>query len=114
MLTPITKENEDTIFQSDIDKAVYLGLQGKTDEAQKLLNEYPDQNHPAVVFNLGWYDMYNGHLSKGMQRLDAGREVDAFGSPRLPGLLWKDELLSGKTVLFNCEGGLGDQIVHFP
>lgn len=112
-LTPVTKENENTIFETDIDKAVYLGLVGRTEEAQKLLNEYPDQDHPAVIFNLGWYDMYNGHLSKGMKRLDAGRLVDAFGSPRLPGILWKDEPLSGKTVLFNCEGGLGDQIVHF-
>lgn len=97
----------------DIDKAVVLALRGETQQAQELLNNYPDQNHPAVIFNLGWYDIYNGHLSEGMKKLDAGRLVNAFGSPPLPGILWKDEPLENKTVLFNCEGGLGDQIVHF-
>lgn len=108
----VNKENEDYIFEDDIDKAVYFGLQGRTEEAQQVLKNYPNQNHPAVLFNLGWYDIYNGHLAEGMKKLDAGRFVDAFGSPPLPGILWKDEPLENRTVLFNCEGGLGDQIVY--
>jgi len=96
-----------------IDKAVFLGLNGDTDQAEEVLNNYPDQNDPAICFNRGWYDIFNGHLSEGMRGLDAGRIVDAFGNPALVGPLWKDEPLSGKTVLFNCEGGLGDQIVFF-
>lgn len=113
----IPVDNDDTSFLDsdevdDIDKAVYLGLQGKTDEAYQLLINYPDQNHPAVLFNLGWYDIYHGKLSKGMRRLDAGRTVNAFGGPPLPGTLWKNQSLVNKTVLFNCEGGLGDQIAY--
>lgn len=96
-----------------IDKSVFLGLHGRTDEAQEILLNYPDQNDPAIRFNRGWYDLFNGKLSQGLRGLDVGRFIEAFGSPGLPGNIWKDEPLYRKTILFNCEGGLGDQIVFF-
>tara|TARA_R110002153_G_scaffold34856_5_gene103817 strand:+ start:2680 stop:3753 length:1074 start_codon:yes stop_codon:yes gene_type:complete len=100
-------------IDTPIDRAVALGLNGYTDEAQKLLREYPDQQDPSVVFNLGWYDLFNGNLSKGMKALDAGRIVECYGSQPLPGPIWRDEPLEGKTILFHCEGGIGDNIIHF-
>ncbi len=45
--------------------------------------------------------------------MDAGRFINVFGLPRIPGEIWKDQDLTNKTLLFRCENGLGDQIMNF-
>jgi len=45
--------------------------------------------------------------------MDAGRFINCFGLPRIEGIIWKDQPLENKTLLFRCEGGFGDQILNF-
>ena len=57
--------------------------------------------------------MRHGNLNKGLRMMDAGRFINVFGLPRIPGEIWRDQDLQGKTLLFRCENGLGDQIMNF-
>jgi len=57
--------------------------------------------------------MRRGNLKKGFEHLNYGRFIGVFGSPAIPGKIWKDESLENKTLLFRCEGGYGDQIINF-
>lgn len=49
-----------------------------------------------------------------MEALAVGRYLNVFGSPPLNAgtPIWRDQPLKGKTLLFRCEGGLGDQICN--
>jgi len=96
-----------------LDVALAAAINGKRDVSEKILREYPDQNDPRVIFNLGWYEITHGNLKKGMQMLDAGRFINVYGSSALPGKIWRDESLVNKTLLFRNEGGLGDEIINF-
>lgn len=95
-----------------LDVALTASINGHPDLSEALLREQP-QDDARVVFNLGWHDMRHGHLSKGLRNMDAGRFINCFGLPRIPGPIWRDEPLEGKTLLFRCEGGFGDQILNF-
>jgi hypothetical protein len=46
--------------------------------------------------------------------LEAGRFINVYGSPRLPTNkpIWRQEDLTGKTVIINMEGGYGDCFIH--
>lgn len=94
-----------------LDIALEAGLNGEFDRAEQILNLF-DVNDPRVIFNLGWYKIRNGDLLGGLENLNAGRFLNCFGSPPIKGKIWKDEDLNGKTLLFRCEGGFGDQIIN--
>lgn len=96
-----------------LDIAVTAAVNGHPDISEDILRSYPEQDDARVVFNLGWHETRHGNLKKGMQMMDAGRYIDCFGLPRIPGELWKDQDLTNKTLLFRLEGGIGDQMVHF-
>lgn len=96
-----------------LDVALMAAINGQADVSERILREYPEQNDARVMFNLGWHEMRHGNLNKGMRLMDAGRYLNCFGLPRIPGEIWKDQDLTNKTLLFRLEGGIGDQIVHF-
>lgn len=92
--------------------ALKCAINGEVEESERILREQ-SQSDLRVLFNLGWHEMRKGNLKKGFEHLNYGRYIDVFGLPALPGKIWKDEPLEGKTLLFRCEGGYGDQILNF-
>jgi len=95
-----------------LDQALQHSISGNPDTAEAILKSM-DQNDARVQFNLGWHAMRHGRLREGLDMMDAGRFINCFGSPRIPGAIWRDEPLEWTTVLFRCEGGYGDQILNF-
>jgi hypothetical protein len=96
-----------------LDIALEASINGHQDLAEDILRSYPEQDDARVIFNLGWHEARNGNLKKGLEMMDAGRFINVFGLPRIPGEIWKDQDLTNKTLLFRCENGLGDQIMNF-
>lgn len=94
-----------------LDKALKVSLEGKPDESEIILREHTEDIR--AKFNLGWHEMRHGRLKSGYDHLNYGRYVNAFGLPRVDGVIWKDENLENKVLLFRCEGGYGDQILNF-
>jgi hypothetical protein len=95
-----------------LDIALAAAINGHPDLSEDLLRAQP-QDDARVLFNLGWHELRHGNLSEGLKLMDAGRFINCFGLPRIPGPIWRDEPLEGKTLLFRCEGGYGDQILNF-
>jgi len=95
-----------------LDEALSYAINGAPERSEEILREQP-QNDYRVLFNLGWHEMRNGNMKKAFEHFNYGRFIDVFGLPALPGKIWKDEPLEGKTLLFRCEGGYGDQILNF-
>lgn len=95
-----------------LDEALSYAINGAPERSEEILREQP-QNDYRVLFNLGWHEMRNGNMQKAFEHFNYGRFIDVFGLPALPGKIWKDEPLEGKTLLFRCEGGYGDQILNF-
>jgi hypothetical protein len=95
-----------------LDIALTASINGHPEISEDILRAQP-QDDARVVFNLGWHEMRHGNLSKGLSLMDAGRFINCFGLPRIPGPIWRDKPLEGKTLLFRCEGGFGDQILNF-
>jgi hypothetical protein len=96
-----------------LDLALQASINGHPKVSEDILRSYPEQDDARVVFNLGWHEMRQGNLKKGLQMMDAGRFINCFGLPRLEGEIWRDQDLTNKTLLFRCENGLGDQIMNF-
>lgn len=96
-----------------LDIALSAAIDGHLDISEKILREQPEQDDARVMFNLGWHEMRHGNLKRGLEMMDAGRFINVFGLPRIPGEIWRDQDLSGKTLLFRCENGFGDQIMNF-
>lgn len=95
------------------DPALLAALHGDHDTAERILRTERPQDDPRVMFNLGWHEIRRGNLSAGLRLNDAGRYINCYGLPPLPGKIWRDEDLTGKTLLFRQEGGYGDQILNF-
>lgn len=95
-----------------LDIALSAAINGHPDISEDILRAQP-QDDARVIFNLGWHEMRHGRLASGLQMMDAGRFLNCFGLPRIPGPIWHGEPLEGKTLLFRCEGGYGDQILNF-
>ena len=95
-----------------LDEALSFVIKGMPEKSEEILRNQP-QDDLRVVFNLGWHEIRNGNLKKGFEYLNAGRFIEVFGLPPIPGKIWKDECIKDKTLLFRCEGGLGDQIINF-
>lgn len=95
-----------------LDKAFSHAIVGECDQSEKILKGIPGENL-AARFNLGWHDLRHGKFLKGFEGLNAGRFIGVFGAPAIPGRIWRDESLVGKTLLLRMEGGLGDEIINF-
>jgi hypothetical protein len=96
-----------------LDLALTACINGHPEISEDILRNQPEQDDARIVFNLGWHEMRHGNLKKGLQMMDAGRFINVFGLPRIPGPIWKNEDLTNKTLLFRCENGFGDQIMNF-
>jgi len=96
-----------------LDMALTACINGHPEISEDILRSQPEQDDARIVFNLGWHEMRHGNLKKGLQMMDAGRFINVFGLPRIPGEIWKDQDLTNKTLLFRCENGFGDQIMNF-
>lgn len=95
-----------------LDLSLSYSINGFPDDGEVILRNQP-QDDLRVLFNLGWHEMRHGNLKKGFEHLNYGRFINVFGLPPISGKIWKDEPLEGKTLLFRCEGGFGDQILNF-
>lgn len=106
-------DNLDNILKiHPLDLALQEAILGNFDTSYNMLLEL-DKNDRRVLFNLGWYELRRGNFLKGMDLLNNGRFINVFGLPAIEGKIWKDEPLEGRTLLFRCEGGYGDQIMNF-
>jgi hypothetical protein len=69
---------------------------------------------PRYLFGKSWLDLYDGDIN-GLAHIEAGRAIGNLGDPRLSqirGRRWDGiASLHGKTVVFYCEGGQGDQMM---
>jgi hypothetical protein len=99
--------------QHPLDIALAACINGHPEISEDILKSQADQSDARIMFNLGWHEMRHGNLKKGLQMMDAGRFINVFGLPRIPGEIWRDQDLTNKTLLFRCENGLGDQIMNF-
>lgn len=95
-----------------LDVALDASINGNPDEGEKILRSQSMDDY-RVMFNLGWHEMRHRNMKKAFDHLNYGRFINVFGLPPVPGKLWKNEPLEGKTLLFRCEGGYGDQIANF-
>lgn len=103
-------------YNQQLDYCLELAIQGKADQSEALLRDLLKQqpNDPRVLFNLGWHDFRHGDLQAAFEKMVYGRHLGVFGSKN-PGItkpIWKNQELTGKFVLFNSEGGYGDQIIN--
>ena len=98
-----------------LDDALACALNGEFNNAESFVDMAlmlnPDDNR--AKFNKGWYELAKGNLSAGMRLIACGRHENVFGSPAPSGMpLWEGQELTGKTILLNLEGGLGDQVCN--
>lgn len=95
-----------------LDLALEASINGHPEISEDILRSQP-QDDLRVLFNLGWHEMRHANMKKAFEHFNYGRFIDVFGLPPVQGKIWKDEPLEGKTLLFRCEGGYGDQILNF-
>ncbi|MBY0414336.1 MAG: hypothetical protein K2Q18_09225, partial [Bdellovibrionales bacterium] len=99
-----------------LDEQVAAGLRGDFKRgweiAEELKRTHPNCNR--AKFNRAWYEMMRGDLLTGLELLDYGRWEKSFGDAPLPTSrpIWRNEDLTGKSLLLCSEGGLGDEIIN--
>lgn len=100
-----------------LDLELILSVQGKLDEAWEVSNKvtklFPQDNRAA--FNRGWLIVQRGDLLEGFRQIERGRIEGIYGKPYISTHqpVWDGkEDITGKTVLFHCECGLGDEIIN--
>lgn len=95
-----------------IDQQLNLMIRGRVKEAWKISEMLHEQDPTNIrhLFNRGWFLINQGKYQEGFQSLEAGRFVNAYGSPHLvtDKTIWDQEDLTNKTVVINMEGGFGD------
>lgn len=126
-------------FENDIEKAIdvwrkgcaryplvvdyFLNLQVLLNTAGREAEAFDANNRQLAIspkdkrslFNRGWHLLRRGQWAEGFQHLENGRSLGVYGSPQPgpEGLRWRGENLAGKTLLFQLEGGLGDEVIGF-
>lgn len=94
-----------------LDQALEYSIHGDPRGKNILLSL--NQNDPRVKFNLGWYDMRDGSLYEAHKNLEYGRLLNVFGGAKnINAPIYDGSSLAGKTLLFYCEGGYGDEIIN--
>lgn len=99
-----------------LDEQLAAGLRGDFTRGQEIADEL-ERNFPGshrAAFNRAWYKMMQGRLLEGLQCLDRGRWIGAFGDKPFPTNrpIYRDESLANRTLLLTGEGGLGDEIIN--
>lgn len=91
-------------------------IHGKPELAVPILEAEAAKGNLAAKFNLGWHRLREGKFKEGFEGLNYGRWLQVFGNPvpvkdtPIPRL--KTDDLLDKKLLFNSEGGLGDEIAN--
>lgn len=105
----------------DIELAVFVSMQGRWDEAMKLMEEVlpqlppDDKNADIVRYNLGWHLIRRGDFKSGIRNLSSGRKLNIWGNNRTTDhhpVLHPGVNLNGKTVLVRGDGGAGDEMIN--
>ena len=95
-----------------IDISVELSMRGEFKKSYEVLCEAQKENPECnkIAFNMGWYALRQDRLQEGMDNLARGRYENCFGNPKspVPTPMWDGKSMG--TLLYNLEGGLGDQI----
>ena len=100
-----------------LDLELILSAQGRPDEAYEVSKkaiEVDPMDHRAA-FNHAWHMIRQGDLLNGYRQLRRGRFAGIYAKPYIDTdkSVWDgQEDISGKTVLFHCECGLGDEIIQ--
>jgi hypothetical protein len=90
-------------------------IHGKPELAVPILEAEAAKGNIAAKFNLGWHRLREGKFKEGYEGLNYGRWIQVFGNgvpvsntdiPR------PEDDVAGKSLLFNSEGGLGDEIAN--
>lgn len=104
--------SEEKKKERKIDISVKLSMEGDFDNSYRVLCEAQKENPECdkIAFNMGWYALRQGRLQEGMENLARGRYDRCFGNPKplVPTPMWDGKSMG--TILYNLEGGLGDQI----
>lgn len=95
-----------------LDLQLTASIMGNFEEAKRIgleLEIKRPSDHRAA-FNRGWYALRDGNIEEGYKLLKRGRNVRIVGDspPQTPQPEWDGR--SGKTILLQLEGGLGDQL----
>lgn len=100
-----------------LDLELLLSTQGRHQEAAEIngmaLSANP--NDCRALYNRGWDLLRNGDLLDGYRHLRHGRLIGVYAKPdiRTNRPVWDGESdIDGKTILFHCESGLGDEIIQ--
>jgi hypothetical protein len=101
-----------------MDKAMAYFLLNKKQEGEdilrSILKEPTDPDIASrVQFNLGTYELANGHFKPGLRKvLLDGRKLNIWHKYSLPAEnMWEGGIQPGRTVLLCAEGGIGDEII---
>ena len=104
-----------------IDQAVYIAMQGRYDEAKKILEslltriDESNPNFDFVRFNLGWYLIRDGQFKKGIAYLEIGRRLGVWAAPApqcsMPRLQDQEDV-NNKNIMIVGEGGYGDEMLN--
>lgn len=96
----------------DLDVQLAASTMGSFEEGKRIADKLKTQrpNDHRAAFNRGWYELRDGNIEEGYRLLHCGRKVGVFGNsqPNTPQPEWDGR--SGKTILLQLEGGLGDQL----
>lgn len=101
------------VLLDKLDKQLYQSIKGNFDKSdqitKELLIERPYDNR--VLYNAAFMYLRKGDIRTGMVLLNKGRLANVFGSPNLPYEIIPNTNVKNKTILFNLEGGLGDNFL---
>ena len=100
-----------------LDLSLLLHAQGKIDGAKQTLELYAktNPNSSALQYAQKYFQLMDGDLQAGSDHVEIGRSMGILAPER--GLYvkprWVGQVdVKGKTVVLDCEGGLGDQIMQ--
>lgn len=111
-------------YQFDYDTLMEMSfsyyLMGNYAESEKMMRSLAaDQNLPddvrgRVEYNLGSYDIERGEFKKGIRGfVDVGHKIKIWNERYIPSIpVWTGEDVSGKTVIIQSEGGIGDELIN--
>jgi len=98
-----------------LDLELLYSAQGQPDKAYEISKQAfelaPDNDR--IAFNHAWHLIRHGNLLEGYKALNRGRKAGVYAKPdiKTDKPIYSGQNLKGKTILFQCESGLGDEII---
>ena len=98
-----------------LDLELLYSAQGKPDKAFEVSKQAFEFNPDSdrIAFNHAWHLIRQGKLLEGYKGLNRGRKAGVYAKPDIntDKPIYSGQDLKDKTVLFQCECGLGDEII---